>query len=665
MIIKSNFQFSIFNFQFRKGQLLVEVLIGIGLMAILVSAVVPLMIASTTSFTKEQKNQTAILLAKEQIEGMKALKEQDWNNIYFPLDTPDKGISNPYHLVLSGSSWQLAPGSENISQNGGTFQRSIIIDNVSRTGSNGAGEINAVYNSAYDDPSTQKIRSIITGTGGAPYAITEYLTRWSNQLWSQTDWSGGQFTTQTNIDTTTIPGALLLAKTGVGGTGTYGNRSLLSSTTTIGRLNNTARRASMRFTAQKTADVNQVRVYLNNANNSGATFYRYGIQADNSGLASGVYLASGIATFSTTGWKNINLSSNANLTFGTVYHLVVQYDSGITPNNNRYIDIRNSDPQNNLVPLNQAADNNQNTLFFSGGLWTVQNRQPIYVLRFIDNTFEGNPYDSSQARQIYENNFEGELFTVSAEANFNALNLYIAKNVNQNPSAPLRIVLRDITAAADIIDDSTITGAALTTAYQWKTFNFAPDKTLTAGHQYRLYLSSQGSATNRHYLIYAESNPNTADFNSINWDGTNSVASRSVDGGGAWTESNFIDMTGYYFTTVLPQSYANSGELISTTFDGTKRVGFNRISYSAPALPLGTSIKFQIAVKENADGPWDNNNDFKGPQGSTADFYTISAGENTFYNASNNQYLRHKVILETTNPDVTPTLNDITINFSP
>ena len=656
--------------KFKSGQLLIEVLIGISILAILMTAIIPLLLTSSMGVAKSQKDETATFLAKEQIEAARALKEQDWNNIYFPLNTSNKTIFNPYHLVLNGSSWQLATGPEDITQNGVTFRRSIMIDNVSRSSSNGAGNIESSYTASRDDPSTQRVRSIVTATGGTPITITEYFSRWSNQLWTQTDWSGGvgvnwqsppanTYSSLSNIDPLTSAGALLLAKTGSGGTGNYGNRSLLTSTGTIGRLNTAAKRDDMRFTAQKTGSLNQLRVYLNNASNSGAINYRYGIQADSSGSPSGIYLGSQTAAFSTTGWQVVNLPVAINVTSGTVYHLVVQYDSGTAPNGNRYIDIRNSAPQNNLVPQNQAIDVNQNTLFFSGS-WAVQNQEPIYVLGFNDGSFEGNPFDSFEARSIFGANFEGEKFTVNSDMTISNLNLYIAKSANQNPAAALRVVLRDLTTSANIVDDSSITGAALTTTFQWKAINFPGNLTLTSTHQYRLYLSSQGSVTNRHYDIYCESNPDNAVYNNINWDGTNSVTSRSVNTGGSFTESNFIDMTGYYFTTILPQSYANSGELISSTYNFSKRAGLNRILWSFPVLPAGTSIKMQLAAN-NDNTTWN----YFGPDGTGSSYYTIGSGENPYYQLSNNQYLRYKVRLETTNPQVTPTLNDITINFSP
>ncbi len=646
------------NFKFKKGQLLVEVLVGIGIMAILVSAILPLILTSTNATIRENKNSIAVSLAKEQIEAVKAVKEENWNNLY----SVSKGTD--YYPKIDAGKWQLASGIETIPLNGLTFQRSIKVDNVSRTDLNGAGNIESIYNQSRDDPSTQKVTSTVTSEQMVAISIIEYMSHWKSSLWTQTDWSGGQYTSINNIDPTTVAGALQLAKIVGGAAGNYGNRFLLTSTSNLGNMNNRNYRSSMRFQAQKSGTVNQVRVYLDNVRNSGAITYRYGVQADNGGLPSGVYLSSGVGAFATTGWKTINIS-DVNLTAGTTYHLVVQYDSGTLPSGNRYIAIRNSSPQNQLVPLTQIADNQQNTLFFTAA-WATQNREPLYVLGFNDNTYEGNPYDTSEQRSIYFNNYEGEYFSLTSEKTISALNLYISKNTNQNPTAPLKVVLRDITPGfeSDLIDNSSIDGNALTTTYQWKTINLPANVTLPANHQFRLYLSSFGSAANRYYRIYNISNPNDPEYNSINWDGVTSKVSRSADGGLNWAETDFIDTSGYYFTTVESSSYAPSGELISTTFDAAAPAGFNRIFWPDSDAPLRTAIKFQLAAN-NDNLTWV----FRGPQGTTTDYYTAKVGENILSNPpnglSNNRYLRYKVILETSNVSLTPILREIKVNFSP
>jgi len=657
------------SLRLKSGQLLVEVLISITLVAILIAALIPLILSTTSASTKENKNTVASLLAKEQIEAAQALKEEDWNKIYFPLDTSNKGATNPYHLVLSAGKWQLAAGIETVNLNGIDYQKSIRIENISRTGPNGAGDIGGTN----DDPSTQKITATVADFGALPINIVEYFTRFKSQTWTQTDWQGGagyaswqdppgnRYFSGTNVDTTTLVGAVQLAKSGGGGTGTYGNRFLLTSTSSIGSMNRNNYRSAMRFRAQKDGSVSSVRVYIQTATNSGGITYRYGLQADNAGNPSGTYLSSGTAAFSTTGWQTVNLASPVSVTAGTTYHLVIQYVSG-TINNTHYIAIRNSQPLNQLVPFNQAADNQQNTLWFNGSAWSVQNREPLYVLGFSDGTFEGNPYDNSEARSIYEGNFEGEKFTLAADKTVSALNIYVSKNTNQNPADSLKVTLQDLTANTKPIDNLVfLSGPDVTTTYAWKTLNLPSSLTLPAGNQFRLYFSSSGSDSKRYYRLYNVSNPNNAEYNGINWEGTGSVVSRSINSGAIWSEIDYIDLSGYYFSTVEPSSYAPNGELVSSTYDMGARAGFNRIWWTNVSLPANTIIKFQLAANNDLISPWN----FVGPQGTDSDYYTLSSGENIWSGLANNRYLRYKLFLSTGNSAITPVLGEVKINLSP
>ncbi|AKM82344.1 TPA: hypothetical protein DD449_04595 [Candidatus Berkelbacteria bacterium] len=640
------------------GQLLVEVVLSVGLIALLVAAVVPLVLSSTKAMRDQEKVSQASLLGKETLDTVRAIKEEDWNSIYLPLGTSSKGSVNLYHTELISDKWQLVTGEESVTLDGNNFQRSLIIENVSRTGSNGSGEIEPNYNSLRDDPSTQKITVTVGGFGGSPIVLVEFVSRWSNQLFSDTSWSTGQNPTQTNVDFASTPGALLLTSRG-GGNDTYGNKFLMTATATIGALNNTTKQADMRFTAQQDGTVNNVSVYLTTASSLAGTKYNYGLQADNSGLPSGTYLSSASSFFNKTGWKTITIPS-VSVTAGTVYHLVVQYASGRAPTAANYIDIRDSSPQNNIIPKIQKTDLNQNTLFYSGTVWGIQNREPIYRLGFIDGSFEGNPYDTFEARSIFGANWEGETMTIAGDKVANSLSLMVSKSTAVNPADDLHFTIEDLTTSTKLVDNLVFTnGAALTTGYSMKTYTFSSPITLTDTHQYRLYFSSPFANRINFYRIINVSNPGTAGFKDINWDGTKSLVSRSTKSGANWTETDYIDLSGYYFSLSAASTYSLSGYLVSQTFDATKKAGFNRISWTNLTLPANTSVKLQLAAN-NDQSTWN----FSGPDGTAGTYYTINSGENISSVLSNNRYIRYKAYLATTNDKVTPVLADVTLGYS-
>jgi len=656
----------------KKAQILVETIIGVGVVSLVLSAIVPLFLIGIKGSSESWKADTARLLAQESMEAAKSLKEENWNNLYQPLGTNNKGSANPYHLVNNAGTWVLTAGEETVSINNLTFYRKIIIDNTSRTISGAGtpawqfGEIETSYNPADDDPSTLKITARVSWENSAMEMI-DYFGRSKNSLWQQTDWSGGQYFSQTQIDSTSAPGALKLATIPGGAAAHYGNEFVVDSTTTIYRLNNQNYRLSMRFTAQQSGNVNQLRIYIAAQQRGNQVFYKYGLQKDSGGNPSGSWLSAATANFSATGWQTINLSHPAAVTAGSVYHLVIQYDSGSAPAANRYIDIRSSLPNNQTIPLSGANDVNSNTLAYYGAplAWHDRNQQPLYILGFDDGSYEGNPYDARASRAIYGARFEGETFTLTDGRSVSGVGLYVASSrdpLTQPAADNLYVTLLDLTTGLPVVNGETFAQPTdLTTSFGWRNYNFSlGTQTLPAGHQFRLYFSSPGSNPNRNYLILNESNPDSSPYNDLNWAGITAQTSRSTDSGATFTDSRFIDLS--YYLLVPGDQYAPNGELTSSTLDTGNALGagYNRISWAlVGALPANTTVKMQLAANnDNATG------NFLGPGGNAGNWYTLSAGENLWTGLASNRYLRYKIRLETADPTVTPTVDWVRINWS-
>ena len=649
-----------------RGQLLVETIISLGVLAVILAAITPLFMVATTSPQEAWKKETALNFAKETLAGLKVLKEENWNNIYRPLGTTNKGEDNPYHLATGAGKWILAAGSQTVPLNGTNFNRLIIINNISRTGLNGAGEIEQIFTPAREDPSTQKITIQVSWENRPPIKLEEYLGRWQNDIWEQTDWAGNpglldwilgsnRYFSSNQIDNST-PGSIQLAKTG---SIPYGNSFIINTPTILYRLSSPARRLSMRFTAQKSGSVNQVRVYVSRANNSGNITFRYGLQADSGGQPTGTWLSFGTAQINATGWLTVNLGSSASVVAGQIYHLVVQYDSGQQPSNNRYIEIRASSPLNNIYPLNGQADPNANSLTYAG-TWQVANYQPIYLLRFSDGTFEGNPYDNSAISPIYQNNIEGEKFTLATEETLTGVNIYVGKSRTTNPADSLYVKLTDLNDNSVLADEQFLAPTDVSTTLVWKTHNFASRITLPASHTFRLEFYSTGSNNRDYYNVLDVSTPNNAEYIGLTWGSTDAVATRST-GGNPFTDLTFVDLV--YQLLLSGSAYAQQGELISSSFNlgNLGGGGFNKISWQG-TTPAGTTIKFKLAANSD-NATWH----FLGPSGTEAlnDNYTYSAGENIWqgFGMGANYYLRYKAILEG-NGINTPTLDWIRINWA-
>ncbi|MDP3057808.1 MAG: hypothetical protein Q8N37_04840 [bacterium] len=188
----------------QKGALLLEILLAVLVGATIIGAVSGLVYVSQKSGQNSGAKSSAISLAEEGFEAMQSISEADWHNIYLPPtgsgdpDT-DKGMAKPYYVYKSGSSWALGSvvvGNEgNISIDGIIYARKIYIENITRKKTLERPICTEAENCAPDekvkDLSTQKIKVVVSKSGSADITLEEYLTRWKNNTFSQSNWSGG------------------------------------------------------------------------------------------------------------------------------------------------------------------------------------------------------------------------------------------------------------------------------------------------------------------------------------------------------------------------------------------------------------------------------------------------------------------------------------------
>ncbi|MCK4453915.1 fibronectin type III domain-containing protein [Candidatus Parcubacteria bacterium] len=104
-------------------------------------------------------------------------------------------------------------------------------------------------------------------------------------------------------------------------------------------------------------------------------------------------------------------------------------------------------------------------------------------------------------------------------------------------------------------------------------------------------------------------------------------------------------------------TYYSPGDLISSSQDLGQQSNFTTIQWTEN-LPSNTDLKFQIATN-NDNATWN----FIGPGGTDATYYTTASGENIHSSHNEDQYVKYKAYLSTSDTSVTPTLSDITINY--
>ncbi|MEM3402560.1 MAG: lamin tail domain-containing protein, partial [Candidatus Hadarchaeales archaeon] len=154
---------------------------------------------------------------------------------------------------------------------------------------------------------------------GDPFANSWSQTRWQeegHEFWNQSYdnwfWDNYQVSLGENITLGTT----------ASGRENYGNFFLVTSTSSIGTLESSSLKASMRFTAQETKSVTGASFYVDDV--KGQPSVRVSLYSDSGGNPN-AELAYGTATISSTGWQTVNFTGPYSITQGTVYHLVIQH----------------------------------------------------------------------------------------------------------------------------------------------------------------------------------------------------------------------------------------------------------------------------------------------------------------------------------------------------
>ncbi|MDZ4228479.1 MAG: hypothetical protein U1E54_04515, partial [Candidatus Levybacteria bacterium] len=188
----------------QAGQSLVEIILAIGLSAIILPALLVGLVSSREGRAQQSQRTQATYLLNETVDAVRSVREKGWTSF---------AVNGTYHPVVSGSGWSLATGSATV--NG--FTQSITVGDINRD-SNGV----IVSSDGILDPSTKKVDVLITW--GQPYLskidTTLFITRYlDNNAFVQT--TVGDFNLGTKsgtIITDTSGGEVTL---GAGGRGNW------------------------------------------------------------------------------------------------------------------------------------------------------------------------------------------------------------------------------------------------------------------------------------------------------------------------------------------------------------------------------------------------------------------------------------------------------------
>jgi len=208
--------YSLWKHTSYKGSMLLELLVVIGILAVILTIAAQSVSVSLRSGKVSGERDVAVGLAGETLEAIRGVGEESWQNLYSLTKS-----SQSYYATTSSSRWIVATGTEQIALNNTVYTRSFTVTDVSRDPTTRL--IESTYVSAHDDPGTQLVTVNVTWSGGMSLSTSEYFFRWKNKACNQSSWTSGGSGSATStcqnasydtkdswVDTTGVPGSLRL-----------------------------------------------------------------------------------------------------------------------------------------------------------------------------------------------------------------------------------------------------------------------------------------------------------------------------------------------------------------------------------------------------------------------------------------------------------------------
>lgn len=630
------------------GSLLVEVLIVMGLMALLLPALVGAIITTKQGEAQRDNRVQATGLLKEAIEAVRVVREDKWSNVE---------VNGTYHPVVSGPTWALSPGTELI--NG--FTRSIIISDVYRN----SGAI--VTSGGSIDPSTKKMVVTVSWLLPTSSSISTelYLSRYLDNL-TMTETTTAHFNAGTTDGTSigsTSGGVIFL------GSGGQGNWCQPFDA------------AVAEIDLPKSGVANAIsalegKIYAGTGeNSSGVSFANVSVSNDSP------------PTLSLTGTLDGYKTNDVHAEMDYVY--IATDDNGEEV---VIIDLTTT-PYQKIGYFNAPGSTNAQAVITDGDIGYVLQGNTLLNFNLTSKTGSRSGYDSDgvtldgQASSIQ---IIGSYAYVSINGTGNKLqivdlsnpsNLQVVAQVNTSSVGAIDLAVNDtgnrvylITGSSSsqsemfIINSSTKSGN-LPVIASYDTNGMDPMAVdLVPGNI--VLLGGKNGEEYQSVNISNEGVPVKCGALDIPA-GINDLASILEADGDAY--SYLLTATSDKELKVLEGGpggqYASSGTFTSKPIDVTSTTAFNYIEAHS-TIPDQTTSTYQVAVADAVNNNCtDANYVFVGPDGTSGTFYTtegpiaLNDGGSGFENPG--RCFKYKVYLETNNSSSTPLFEDITVNYSP
>lgn len=646
------------NFKFQNGQSLVEILLAIGLAAVILPALLTGLVTSRQGKVQQSQRTQAVYLLNETVDAIRSVREKGWMGF---------AVNGVFHPIISGSSWTMSTGSATV--NG--LAQSVTIGDVNRD-SNGT----IVATGGTLDPSSKKVDIAISW--GQPYLSTVsaslYVTRYlDNNSFTQT--SVADFNTGTKsgtVVTNTSGGEITL---GAGGQGDWCAPNLSI--------------AALDLPKQGVADAITAiegQAFVGTGENaSGVSFANVSISNTNPPVAN--------ITGTFDGYKTNGVFGQANYAYiatDTNKKEVVIIDLTHKDVNNKYSEIGYFDSQGKGNGKGVYVVGNVGYMIAGENLYDFDLTSKVGSRSKLDP--DGIRLAGAGTRVVVVGNYayvtikkdhqEMQIIDVGNPNQLSVvgqadLNTQDARDIFVNSTGTRAYI---VTPKSDskkeffIVDVSTKTGNRPVIGSI--DANGMDPKALTVVTGNKAIIVGKEGEEYQVIDISNEGNPARCGGLQLNDKDikVNGIASVIESDGDAYS----------YIMTAASDSefkiieggpggrYASLGNFISSTFDAGYSTAFNRFDVSVNR-PNSTDITFQVAVAQAVLGSCSGASfNFVGPDATSSTFFTtaVTSGISVFNFAippsiNPGRCFKYKAFLSTTDFSSTPIFNDITVNYSP
>lgn len=651
-----------------KGQSLVELLITIGIAAVIFPAVLTGIIASRNGKAQAYQRTEAVAILKQTQEIIRIIRENSWATF------ATSSASTIYHPVSSGNTWYLASGSGDV-VNGIT--RQIVINNVYRDASTNA----IVSNGGILDPSTKKIVTTASWGSllGSSISMTSYITRYLNNL-TRVDTTFSDFSSGNNSGTTVAttsgtgipndaqvqlgaggggdwcnPGTSVLATYDLPGQGAAQSISATTSASQDIAYTTTGDNSSGDAVDGLTISHASPPVIANPSKNTEAK--AYGIYVDNNG--SYVYFNENSPPNHTV--RIANASNLSDVGYFDVFHTTGQsiYISG----NTGYVTAGST-----LYSFDVTSKTGSRPQLGSVGLAGTGNR----VIVIGTNAYVATSSTTSQLQIINVSNPSNMTITKSINIGNGQGGVDVFVNTTQTYAY---LVTSYVSGKNDFyIIDLTNTS----NKYGYATINGMNPKGITVVPGNKAVLVGSGG---EEYEVFDITSPNAASHcGGMSPSGVTTITA----------VASVVQSNGNAFSYIITNNssaefqviaggpggqFATAGIFTSRIFDATSSAAFNYF-LATIAQPSQTNLQFQVASAVpvgnsclnaiyNFIGPSGSSSAYFIPTSSTSAAFTIPFGNYNPNYQNPAECFRYKAYFNTSDYTKTPVLYDATINYSP